>query len=334
MARLRTETAPEITVYDESAVFKAASGATAPLVEFKNSSGSVVANIAANGVMNVTSVVASNAGTGSTALATRGYVDSLTAGINWHEVANYATAAALPTCTYANGSSGAGATLTGDSNGRLTVDGSQVTTGQSVLVKNQSNAAHNGIYTVTEQGATSTTAFILTRRTDADNSTAGQLKTGDALLVLSGSANSGQGFILTSTGSGGSGAFVLGTDDLTYTQFTGTATLSAGNGLTKTGNSLDVVTASSSRIVINADNIDLAEVAQSNTTGSNTTTFVTGLTVDSYGRVSGTATANVSFVGYATAANAALTGTPTAPTAAVGTNNTQIATTAFVVGVA
>ena len=63
MARLRFETAPEITINDESAVFKAASGATAPLVQFKDSSGAVVANIASDGVLNVASVVASNAGT-------------------------------------------------------------------------------------------------------------------------------------------------------------------------------------------------------------------------------------------------------------------------------
>jgi len=47
MARKRIETAPQITVYDESAVFKAASGATAALAEFKNSSDSVVASVSA-----------------------------------------------------------------------------------------------------------------------------------------------------------------------------------------------------------------------------------------------------------------------------------------------
>ena len=330
MARLRIETAPEITVYDESFVIKAAAGASAPLAEFKNSSGTVVGNIASDGTLNVLSVVSSNAGTTSTSLATRGYVDSLTAGINWHEVTKFATVAALPTCTYANGTSGVGATLTGDSTGRLTVDGSQVTTGQAILVKNQANAVHNGIYTVTEQGATSTTAFILTRRADADNSLAGTLKTGDALLVLSGSVNSGQGFILTSTGSGTAGAFVLGTDSLTYTQFTGTATLSAGDGMTKTGNQLDIVTASSNRIVVNADNIDLGTVSQTNTSGANTTSFISGLTVDAYGRISGSETSSVSFVGYATLASPALTGIPTAPTAANATSNTQLATTEFV----
>ena len=45
MARKRIETAPQITVYDESAVFKAASGATALLAEFQNSSGNVVASV-------------------------------------------------------------------------------------------------------------------------------------------------------------------------------------------------------------------------------------------------------------------------------------------------
>ena len=56
MARLRTETALDITVLDESVVFKAASGATAPLVEFKNSSGTVVADVAADGTVTVTSI--------------------------------------------------------------------------------------------------------------------------------------------------------------------------------------------------------------------------------------------------------------------------------------
>ena len=122
MARLRIETAPEITVYDESFVIKAASGASAPLAEFKNSAGTVVGNIAVDGTLNVLSVVASSAGTTSTSLATRGYVDTVAAGLNWHDSVAFATAAALTACTYANGTLGVGATLTGDANGRLTVD--------------------------------------------------------------------------------------------------------------------------------------------------------------------------------------------------------------------
>ena len=334
MARLRVETAPEITVYDEAFVIKAAAGATAPLIELKNSSGTVVGNIAADGTLNVTSVVSSNAGTTSTSLATRGYVETIAAGMNWHAAADYATAAALPACTYSNGTAGVGATLTGDANGRLTVDGSPQTTGKSVLVKNQADAKQNGIYYITAQGVDGSAPFVLTRRSDSDNSIAGQVKAGDAIYVVGGTNNGGQAFTLTTTGTGTNGAIVFNTDSLTYTQFTGTATLTAGNGLTNVGNTIEVATASSSRIVVNADSVDLATVSQTNTSGASTTSFVSNFTVDSYGRISGKETSSVSFTGYATLANPALTGVPTAPTAANATSNTQLATTAFVQNVA
>ena len=74
----------------------------------------------------------------------------------------------------------------------------------------------------------------------------------------------------------------------------------------------------------------MANIVLSNSSGSATTLFVSDLTVDDYGRVTGVETSSVSFTGYAPLANAALTGTPTAPTANAGTNSTQIATTAFV----
>ena len=329
MARLRIETAPEITVYDESFVIKAAAGASAPLAEFKNSSGTVVGNIAVDGTLNVLSVVTSNAGTTSTSLATRGYVDTVAAGLNWHDSVAFATAAALPASTYANGTLGVGATLTGNANGRLTVDGSAQTTGKSILVKDQATATQNGIYTITEQGSVST-PFVLTRRTDSNNSIPGQVSTGDSVYVVSGTNNGGQGFTLTTTGTGTNDAIIFGTDSLAFAQFTGTATFTAGAGLASTGNVIDIGTASSSRIVINANDIDLATVSQTNTSGSSTTTFVSSFTVDSYGRISGKETSSVSFAGYATLANPDLTGVPTAPTAANATSTTQLATTAFV----
>jgi len=46
MARKRIETAPTITIFDESAVFKAATGATATaLAEFKNAVDTTVASV-------------------------------------------------------------------------------------------------------------------------------------------------------------------------------------------------------------------------------------------------------------------------------------------------
>ena len=330
MARLRTETAPEITVNDESVVFKAASGATAPLVEFKNSAGTVVGNIAANGVMNVTSVIASNAGSGSTALATRGYVDNLFAGVSWHNPVALATTVALPSCTYNNGTAGVGATLTATANGELIIDLATTEVGYSILVKNQATATQNGIYTITTAGAAGT-PFVLTRRVDSDNSPAGEVAEGDAVFVTGGSANINSGFILTGTASGENNSIVFGTDSLVYAQFTGTGAFTAGDGLVITNSSVNVMSASNSRIVVNADSIDLATVALSNSSANATTTFLTGLSIDSYGRVTSTTTADVSFTGYATSVSPTLTGAPLAPTAATNTDNTQIATTEFVI---
>jgi hypothetical protein len=63
--------------------------------------------------------------------------------------------------------------------------------------------------------------------------------------------------------------------------------------MVKSGNTLDVGTASTSRIVVNADNIDLATVTQSDGSGSAGSTFVQSVTRDSYGRVTGVTTAAV-----------------------------------------
>jgi len=45
MARLRIESAPEVTILNEAFVIKAAANATASLIEFKNSAGTVVGDI-------------------------------------------------------------------------------------------------------------------------------------------------------------------------------------------------------------------------------------------------------------------------------------------------
>jgi hypothetical protein len=67
---------------------------------------------------------------------------------------------------------------------------------------------------------------------------------------------------------------------VTWVQFSGAGQITAGAGLTKTGNTLNVGTASASRIVVNADDIDLA------TTGVAANTYKS-VTVDAYGRVTG-----------------------------------------------
>ena len=235
-------------------------------------------------------VTISAAPTQASHAATKSYVDGLASGIDWHEAVDLATAAALPNSpVYDNGSSGVGATLTSGTQARLVVDGANASTGDRVLVKNESTGANNGIYVVTAQGAAASSQWVLTRATDFDGGSTGEVVPGEAVLILNGSTNAKQGFVVTST----SDPHSIGSDTITFTQFTGTQAFTAGDGLTQTGNTIDVVTADSNRIVVNADSIDLATVYTGETTGASTSTIVSALTVDDYGRITAMTTGTV-----------------------------------------
>jgi len=93
------------------------------------------------------------------------------------------------------------------------------------------------------------------------------------VFVEEGTANADSGWVLASNQ-----PITLGSTTLTFVQFSGAGQITAGAGLTKTGNTLDVGTADSGRIVVNADSIDLA------TTGVSASTYKS-VTVDAYGRV-------------------------------------------------
>lgn len=174
-------------------------------------------------------------------VASKAYVDGIAASINWHEFAYLATAAALPnTPTYDNSGDGIGATLTGTGNARLVVDGTNASNGNRILVKNQANAVHNGIYVVTTQGSVSA-SWVLTRADDFDAST--QYATphaGDAIYVSQGAVNANQGFLVFTSGTGTDGDHIIGTDEIGFTQFSGTAPILAGTGITKNGNQLSI----------------------------------------------------------------------------------------------
>jgi len=71
------------------------------------------------------------------------------------------------------------------------------------------------------------------------------------------------------------------------------ASITAGSGLNKAANTISIASANSNRIVINANDIDLATVAQSNTVGSPGISFVQSQLIDSYGRISGTTSADI-----------------------------------------
>lgn len=181
-------------------------------------------------------------------IATRTYAESLTTGMNWHGAVNAATDAALPNSpTYTAGTAdqssgyGIGAYLEAGSNAELIVDGVSPSVNDRVLVKDQANAAHNGIYSVTSAGSVST-KWKLTRATDANNSIANQVSGGDAVFVLPGGGlnNGGQGFVLTSEGSQANAVHAVGVDNQYWTQFTGLAGVVAGNGISFSGDTLSV----------------------------------------------------------------------------------------------
>ena len=231
------------------------------------------------------SVTISSAVANATHAATKAYVDNAIAGLDWHEAVNYASAAVLPnTPTYDNGTAGVGATLTTSTQVRLVIDGANATTGNRVLVQDQATAAHNGIYDVTAQGVSGSAVWVLTRATDFDGAPTGEIKAGEAVYVLAGSANGGQGFVVTST----SDPHTVGTHDVDFTQFTGTQAFVAGTGVSITGNTINVGTAGAARIVVNADDIDLATTAVT-AAAYGSATAVPGYTVDAYGRLTAAA---------------------------------------------
>jgi hypothetical protein len=184
--------------------------------------------------------------TGAQDAATKAYVDATKQGLDVKDSCRAATTANI--------------TL----NGTQTVDGIALSAGDRVLVKNQTTASENGLYTVVSGGA-------WTRTTDAD--TSAKVTSGMFTFVEAGTTNADSGWVLTTDGT-----ITLGTTALAFTQFSGAGQITAGAGLTKTGNTLDVVTASATRIVVNADSIDLA------TTGITAGTYIS-TTVDAYGRI-------------------------------------------------
>jgi hypothetical protein len=100
----------------------------------------------------------------------KAYVDAVASGLDMKDSSHAATTACL-TSTYNNGSSGVGATLTNaGAQAALSVDGQTMVATERVLIKDQTAACHNGIYTVTTVGD-GLTNWVITRATDFDSST-------------------------------------------------------------------------------------------------------------------------------------------------------------------
>lgn len=112
-----------------------------------------------------------------------------------------------------------------DLNGTETVDGVSLQVGDRVLVAGQTAPAENGIYVVS--------AGAWSRSADANSSA--DVTAGMFTFVSEGTAYADTGWVLSTNDT-----VTLGTTPLTFTQFSSAGILSAGSGLTKTGNTLDV----------------------------------------------------------------------------------------------
>jgi hypothetical protein len=146
--------------------------------------------------------------------ATKAYVDASTAGLNVHASVKAATTANV--------------NLTNAVDNNKTLDGYTLTTGDRILVKNQSTAADNGVYIVASNGAP-------TRASDYN--TAGEVDAGDFIFVENGTVNGKTGWIQTNV------ITTLGTDAIAFTQFSGAGTYTAGTGLTLSGSTFSINTA-------------------------------------------------------------------------------------------
>lgn len=183
---------------------------------------------------------------------------------------------------------GIGASLVSTTNEILVIDGYEVEPDDRILVKDQTNEWENGFYVAISTGSAST-PWILERSQDFDEPT--EIIEGAFTFVTNGIENGANGFVLIDINPAFDyvGTGYVGLSSISFTQFSAAGQVEAGDGLYKEGSVVNVGTANSDRIIVNPDDIDLAPVATSDTFANTTTEkyFITEVTTDGYGRVSG-----------------------------------------------
>jgi len=139
--------------------------------------------------------------------ATKGYVDSTSEGLDVKDSVKVATTASI--------------TLSGTQ----TIDGVAISADERVLCKDQSTASENGIY-LCKAGSWAR----------ADDMAASSDAAGAFTFIEQGSTYADVGFVCSSD----KGSAVVGTNNLSFTQFSGQSTVTAGDGLDKSGNELSL----------------------------------------------------------------------------------------------
>jgi hypothetical protein len=153
--------------------------------------------------------------------------------------ANGATTAALPAYTYANGTSGNGATITGTAIGALGAldTGYTPAAGDLLLVKNEAGSAqaYNGLYVVTAAGS-GATPYRLTRHPDMDAAS----EFSGALIPI---GPAGQGNANSIWLCNPAGSVTVGTTAILFTELNAATQLLAalGGGLQIIGNQISML---------------------------------------------------------------------------------------------
>lgn len=251
----------------------------------------------------------------STKLATTAYVDAAFASTDSKPDVQYASTSALPANTYSNGSSGVGATLTGNVNGPLIVDGVTILVGQvgqRVLVAGEATQANNGWFVITQQGVVAVSPYILTRATESDS--AAEIGSGYITSVIAsngftvGSANNGKVFVSVAAAN----PFVVGTTNLTFSAIGTTSSLSVGTTSISSGTSTRVLYDNAGvlgeYVISGTGNVAMTNsptfvTPAIGTPSSGTLTSCTGLPIST--GVSGLGSGVATFLGTPTSANLA-----------------------------
>lgn len=198
-----------------------------------NSTGTGTSSLSGNLNMNTKWVIGLSDPVNPQDAATKKYVDDVATGLNIHASVDAATTTTLAlisggTITYNNGTSGVGATLT-TTGSYTTIDTVSLVNGMRILVKDEANAAHNGIYV-------RTSSTVLTRASDYDTST--EIQGGDFVFVTGGAAYNSTGWVQIDN------VTTVGTDPIMWEQFSGSGTYSAGAGLTLSGTEFSITNTS------------------------------------------------------------------------------------------
>jgi len=169
--------------------------------------------------------------------ATKGFVEATAQGLDVKDSCKVATTGNITIATALNNTD--------------SIDGVTLSTGDRVLVKDQSTASQNGIYIV---GASPSRADDLAAGSDA---------AGMFTFIEQGTVNADNGFVCTSN----KGSAVTGTNNLTFAQFSGAGQITAGDGLDKSANTLSVDLKGNGGLVIESTEIAV-DLSASSITGT------------------------------------------------------------------